>query len=128
MPLAGTRQRCQNRQDILLNILHVAKLPISCALKCKTQVSQVGTLIRLHWTEDGHFLSASDEAVSSLVAALQIVPKTTTDAKATIGLVNYSESAFVYSPHEQARHGTLMTILSEAVTLDTRLQWGEVVL
>ena len=63
--------------------------------------------------------------MDSLVTALLLVPKTTTDARAVIGLINYSETAFTYSPHEQARHGTLMTILSEAVTLGPRLSWGD---
>ena len=121
MPIGDTKQRAENRQNILLDILKVVKLPISP--KCTNVVSQTGTLIGLHWTEHGHCLS--DDAVDSLVSALQLIPKTTTDAKATIGLINYSESAFVYSPHEQARHGTLMTILNEAVTLGPRLNWSD---
>ena len=121
MPIGDSKQRTENRQDILLDILRVAKLPISS--KCANIVSQTGTLIGLRWTEHGHCLS--DDAVTSLVAALELIPKTTTDEKATIGLINYSELAFVYSPQGHARHGTLMTILYEAVTLGPRLNWSE---
>ena len=121
MPIADSQQRCQNKQDILLDILYVAGLPISP--KCQNIVSQTGTLIGLHWTVDGHCLS--DSAVESLVTALSLIPKTATDAKAIIGLINYSESAFTYSPHEQSRHGTLMAILSDAVNAESRLNWSD---
>ena len=126
MPIGDTKQRAENRQNILLDILKV-QLPISP--KCNNLVSQTGTLIGLHsvhWTEHGHCLS--DDAVDSLVAALELIPKTTTDANVTIGLINYPESAFVYSPHEQAGHGsdgTLLSMLNEAVTLGPRLNWSE---
>ena len=121
MPIGDTRSRAQGRQDILQDILDVVNVPISP--KCDNSVKEYGTLIGLHWTEHGHCLS--NDAVDSLVTALLLVPKTTTDARAVIGLINYSETAFTYSPHEQARHGTLMTILSEAVTLGPRLSWGD---
>ena len=122
MPIADTRVRCENRQRILRAILKVMNLPLSP--KCKGDaVSQMGSLIGLNWTVNGHCLS--DDAVASLMTALELQPKTITDAKAIIGLINYSESAFTYSPHEQARHGTLMTILSDSVNLDNRLRWGD---
>ena len=99
----------------------MVNVPISP--KCDNSVKEYGTLIGLHWTELGHCLS--DEAADSLVTTLLLIPKTTTDARAVIGLINYSETAFTHSPHEQALHGTLMTILSEAVTLGPRLSWGD---
>ena len=66
MPIANTRQRCQNRQDILLDVLKVAGLPLSP--KCKFKVSETGRLIGMHWTEGGHCLD--DTAVESLLLTL----------------------------------------------------------
>ena len=55
MPIGSTKQRCQNRQDILIDVLKVAGLPLSP--KCKFKVSEMGRLIGMHWTEGGHCCS-----------------------------------------------------------------------
>ena len=124
MPVADSEQRCRNRQDILLDILHLAGLPLSP--KCKLTVSQTGNLIGLKWTDQGH--SLDDEAIASLTKALELIPRTTNEALAVIGLINYSENAFHYTHNEQARHGELMAILNDAVTATKehgRLKWNE---
>ena len=100
MPIANTRQRCQNRQDILLDVLKVAGLPLSP--KCKFKVSETGRLIGMHWTEGGHCLD--DTAVESLLLTLARRPVTKTDAKQIIGVITYSASAFEYSAEELSRH------------------------
>ena len=72
MPIANTRERCKHRQDILLDVLAVANLPLSP--KCKYEISQQGKLIGLYWTVDGHCLD--DAAVDSLQKTLLQRPST----------------------------------------------------
>ena len=64
--MGSTWQRCKNRQDILLDVLKVAGLPLSP--KCNFKVSETVKLIGLHWTAEGHCLD--DEAVESLLLTL----------------------------------------------------------
>ena len=116
--MANTWQRCKNRQDILLDVLKVAGLPLSP--KCNFKVSETGKLIGLHWTAEGHCLD--DEAVESLLLTLARKPTTKTDAKQIIGVITYSASAFEYSAEELARHAQLMATLNAAVDKD-RVQW-----
>ena len=122
MPIADTQTRCQHRQDILLDIFAVVGLPISP--KCTRKVSEVGNLIGLFWTKQGHCLD--DSVIESLRKGLQLIPRTESDARATIGLITYSENAFLYNPDEPARHGELMGILNDAVNAPGNLKWTEV--
>ena len=114
MPIGPTKQRCKNRQDILLDVFKVAGLPLSP--KCTFKVSETGKLIGLHWAHGGHCLD--DEAVESLLLTLARRPKTKTDAKQIIGVINYSASAFEYDSAELARHAELMATLNAAVDRD----------
>ena len=118
MPIGPTKQRCKHRQDILLDVLKVAGLPLSP--KCSFKISETGKLIGLHWAHGGHCLD--DEAVESLLLTLARRPKTKTDAKQIIGVINYSASAFEYTSKELARHAELMAMLNSAVDRD-RIVW-----
>ena len=118
MPIGSTKQRCQNRQDILLDVLKVADLPLSP--KCKFKVSETGRLVGMHWTAGGHCLD--DTAVESLMLTLARRPVTKTDAKQIIGVITYSASAFEYSAEELSRHAQLMSTLNAAVCED-RIKW-----
>ena len=55
MPIGPTKQRCKNRQDILLDVLKVAGLPLS--LKCTFKISETGKLIGMHWEHTWRSLS-----------------------------------------------------------------------
>ena len=63
-----------------------------------------------------------DEAVESLLLTLARRPKTKTDAKQIIGVINYSASAFEYTNRELVRHAELMATLNAAVEKD-RIVW-----
>ena len=118
MPIADTAQRCKHRQDIFLDVLKVAGLPLSP--KCSFKISETGKLIGMHWTQDGHCLD--DEAVESLLLTLARKPVTNTDAKQVIGVITYSASAFEYATEEMVRHAQLIAILNAAVEKD-RILW-----
>ena len=120
MLIANTKQRCKNRQDILLDVLEVAGLPLSP--KCKYEISQKGKLIGLYWSVDGHCLD--DSAVDSLPKALLQKPSTKSEGKQIIGVINYSESAFHYTSKKLARHGELMATLNASIdNVNNRIQW-----
>ena len=53
--------------------------------------------------------------MESLLLTLARRPKTKTDAKQIIGVINYSASAFEYTNAELARHAELMVTLNAAV-------------
>ena len=118
MPIGPTYQRCLNRQLILLDVFAVANLPISP--KCKGTVSEKGKLIGMYWTEVGHCLD--DAAVESLSNTLLLRPKTKSEGKQIIGVINYSDTAFQYSPTELSVHAQHMATLNAAISGD-KLQW-----
>ena len=88
--------------------------------KCKGRVSEKGKLIVMYWTEMGHCLD--DEAVESISNTLLLRPKTKSEGKQIIGVINYSDTAFQYSPTELSIHAQHMATLNAAISGE-KLQW-----
>ena len=120
MSMADTRERAQQRQDILVDVLTVAGFVFSP--KCQFSISQEGQLIGLTFTQGGNRLS--DDAVEALTNTLAPVPVTsTTKVRSIIGTIHYSSSAFQYNDgHGLARHGELCKTILDTIT-GPRLQW-----
>ena len=114
IPIGPTEQRCINRQHMLLDVFAVANLPISP--KCKGTVSERGKPIGMYWTEKCHCLD--DEAVELLSNTLLLRPKTKSEGKQIIGVINYSDTAFEYSPAELSAHAQHMATLNAAISGD----------
>ena len=102
MPIANTKVRCEIRQRILRAILKVMHLPLSP--KCKGDaVSQMGSLIGLNWTVNGHCLS--DDAVDSLMTALELQPKRSQMPKQLLA------ASTTLSPHSHTHHTSKLAMV-----------------